>query len=178
MRFYRDISGLHFGFLIALRPTVKRDGTNIIWLCKCVCGRTKEVSLRSLQNKQIISCGCKRIERYIGMLKPYAAFSRLFSSYKSQANRRSLCFLLSSKEFFNLTQQNCIYCGKSPSSVIYPASRKDISFIYNSVDRKDYKQGYITSNVVSSCKICNMMKGKLGFVEFIEQCRKVAHFNG
>lgn len=55
-----DITNNRFGRLIAINPTSKKDSCNgaTIWLCKCDCGNTKEVSISDLQNGFVKSCGC------------------------------------------------------------------------------------------------------------------------
>lgn len=59
----QDLTGQHFGYLIAEYPTEKRnkDGS-ILWYCKCNCGRQNckgyaYASSTQLKNKKIISCG-------------------------------------------------------------------------------------------------------------------------
>lgn len=55
---YNDIKGQRFGKLVALSPTEKRSGSNIIWLCHCDCGNNCEVSSNHLISKNTQSCGC------------------------------------------------------------------------------------------------------------------------
>lgn len=43
----------------------------------------------------------------------------------------------------------------------------------NGIDRVDNSLGYILSNVVSCCKICNYMKKDLSEQEFQDQCERV-----
>ena len=53
---YKDITGQRFGKLVAIRPTEKRKGTNVVWLFKCDCGNTVERSTSHLSSTS--SCGC------------------------------------------------------------------------------------------------------------------------
>lgn len=57
----KDLTNQRFGRLIALFPTDKRQGTNIIWHCKCDCGQFKDVAGTYL-GKTVFSCGCLRKE--------------------------------------------------------------------------------------------------------------------
>lgn len=57
-----DISGQRFGRLVALEPTEKRSGSNVIWLCRCDCGKIAEVSAINLRNGNTRSCGCLAAE--------------------------------------------------------------------------------------------------------------------
>lgn len=54
----KDLSGQRFGQLIAISPTNKRRGTNIIWYCECSCGNTIEVASHDLISGNTSSCGC------------------------------------------------------------------------------------------------------------------------
>lgn len=53
-----DLSGKRFGRLMVIRPTDQRDGSAVVWECKCDCGRTVNVSARNLLHRGTISCGC------------------------------------------------------------------------------------------------------------------------
>lgn len=55
----RDISGMRFGKLTALRPTAKRGlHGSVVWLCRCDCGNEVEAELRQLTAGYRKSCGC------------------------------------------------------------------------------------------------------------------------
>ena len=53
-----DLTNQRFGKLIALYPTDKRSGNNIVWHCKCDCGNEKDISSSSLKQGLTKSCGC------------------------------------------------------------------------------------------------------------------------
>lgn len=57
-----DLTGHRFGRLVAIRPTDKRDGSNIIWECRCDCGGTRLASVRHLKGGAVQSCGCIHAE--------------------------------------------------------------------------------------------------------------------
>lgn len=54
----KDLTNQRFGKLIALYPTEKRSHNNVIWHCKCDCGRECEVRSSCLQDGTTSSCGC------------------------------------------------------------------------------------------------------------------------
>lgn len=56
----RNLTGLVFGSLTALTPTERRDGSSIVWRCRCVCGAIVEMSNNCLQAPYNHSCGCQR----------------------------------------------------------------------------------------------------------------------
>lgn len=56
-----DRTGRRYGRLLVLGPTDRRDGSNIVWRCRCDCGAEIEVSGRHL-GRPTVSCGCQRRE--------------------------------------------------------------------------------------------------------------------
>lgn len=60
----RDITGQRFGRLVAVKPSALRTGNhNVLWFCKCGCGREKLVSVACLTNKSgTRSCGCAKVD--------------------------------------------------------------------------------------------------------------------
>ena len=57
-----DLTGKRFGKLVALEPTEKRSGENIVWKFKCDCGRITEVSTANIGHTN--SCGkCSKISQ-------------------------------------------------------------------------------------------------------------------
>ena len=58
-----DLTNQKFGRLTALYPTEKRINNSIVWLCKCDCGNTKEVSAVLLTTGGTKSCGCLKQEK-------------------------------------------------------------------------------------------------------------------
>lgn len=54
-----DLTGMRFGKLIAVVPTMERKNGYTVWICKCDCGNTAHVSSRFLKNGWATSCGCE-----------------------------------------------------------------------------------------------------------------------
>jgi len=54
----KDLRGLRFGRLTALRDSGKRKHTKVVWVCLCICGNFTEVSSISLISGNTKSCGC------------------------------------------------------------------------------------------------------------------------
>jgi len=55
----KDYTGKRFGMLKVLAPTEHRDKSgSVLWLCRCDCGNTIEVSQPALANGNKTSCGC------------------------------------------------------------------------------------------------------------------------
>lgn len=54
----KDLAGMKFGRLTAIRATEKREGKYVVWECLCACGKTTFVRSGSLLNGNTQSCGC------------------------------------------------------------------------------------------------------------------------
>ena len=59
-----NLTNKKFGRLTAIENTGKRGSNNrFIWLCKCECGKYKEVNSKDLLRKHTKSCGCLNNEK-------------------------------------------------------------------------------------------------------------------
>lgn len=56
----KDLAGIRFGSLVAIGPTERRCGGQIIWHCKCDCGNDAYVIRGNLIHGKTKSCGCGR----------------------------------------------------------------------------------------------------------------------
>jgi hypothetical protein len=139
-------------------------------LVKCSCGKEKEVYSYSLLSGFTISCGCYTKERTSQRFKieyGLSAKRSIYDRYKQQAKRRNgLAFELNFEQFIELTQQNCYYCGSEPSNLF--KDNGNGSFKYNGIDRVDNNKGYILSNCVSCCDMCNKSKRNNSYEKFFE----------
>ena len=55
-----DLTGQRFGRLVVLNEAGKNSHREIVWRCRCDCGKEIEVSGTSLRNGHTSSCGCLR----------------------------------------------------------------------------------------------------------------------
>ena len=93
-----DLTGRRFGRLSILSCTEKRDGSAVVWRCKCDCGNIVDVSARNLLHRGTVSCGCNRREKSVSNIAgdiaaklgqvEHTNVSRLKSD-KPQANNKS-----------------------------------------------------------------------------------------
>lgn len=95
----KDLTGMRFGELTAVKPTDKRDSGSIVWECACDCGQTCDVSARNLVNGHTKSCGhlvagqLRRV-RYLELLRPRNVLVRttqdgLFGAVLANVAKRS-----------------------------------------------------------------------------------------
>lgn len=60
-----DLTGQRFGRLMVLQKTDRRDGSNIVYECRCDCGKIVYASNRALRSGAVQSCGCLRREQSV-----------------------------------------------------------------------------------------------------------------
>ena len=60
----KDITGEHFGRLIALYRLNNYHKKRVYWLCACECGNLKEASTDNLTRGIVTSCGCRKGENH------------------------------------------------------------------------------------------------------------------
>jgi hypothetical protein len=164
------------------RPNKER-GTRLrpAWLCRCDCGKEREVLQSSLLQGRSLSCGCLAAERAAewhkgkvgGRRLPQgeAGFNLVWSHYTRAAKDRGLSWALSKDEFRTLVLQPCAYCGGDLSNEAHSAGLWS-SFKYNGIDRVDNDLGYSPSNCVTACVYCNRGKLDRNADEFFVHIRK------
>lgn len=158
---FLDETGNKYGKLTVIRlfKSSKKDG--VLWLCRCDCGNEKIVSGSNLRNqygKGVRSCGCM-----YKLPTGEAAFNQLFTSFKGGARKRNLSFELTKEQVRDITQKDCVYCGKPPQQEMKAGNG---SYFYNGIDRINSKIGYTLENSVPCCGRCNRAKHIMMMDEF------------
>lgn len=152
----------------------------ISWLCECVCGINKIVSMDRLTRKSnpVKSCGCKRVKRG----KDHAQFTghegisgKWWGSHvlreRKQNVRQKVPVTINIEyawELFIKQGGKCALSGiplKLNTSVSSNAS----------LDRIDSSMGYEPGNVQWVDKHINFMKRTYSQEYFVEMCKKVAY---
>lgn len=173
-----------------------KDGSNK-YLCKCRCGKQKEVRRVSLVNGDSQSCGClvaEKVREAHSLEDGQTSFNNLYTICKGGARRRNLEFSLTKEEHRRMISKNCHYCNSLPikysryESKIKSDIKKHLkvhitevavarSWIYvNTIDRMDSSKGYTMDNCVPACWDCNYMKMDCPYEKFISQVRKIVEF--
>lgn len=171
-----DMSGKVFGRLIVLNE-FKRTEKETFWRCICDCGNKRWIRQSNLKHR--LSCGCYRKEYMSEKMKgEYGAATKnnVYCDYRKSARSRSYNFQLNFETFINIIQQNCNYCGSSPSH-IEKSKCDNGDFVYSGIDRVNNKKGYTKGNVVACCEICNRMKMAMGKKDFLNWIKKIYKFN-
>lgn len=172
-----DLVGKRFGRLIVIKRSYPNNKWNeIMWLCKCNCGKETIVNGCNLRSGMTRSCGCLKNEM-TGALNRIdfgvASMRSLISAYKISARKRGVKYELTEEQFKEITQKDCYYCGVKPSNVFGHGSSNNGKYIYNGIDRVDNNKGYTMDNVVPCCKVCNFRKKTATLHEFKDWIRKV-----
>lgn len=171
----KDIIGIKFNRLKALRKNHRGRHGLTFYVFLCECGNTKVLCGTDVATGKTKSCGCLR---HLPRLHPgEAAFNSLYLSYANGAKSRELMFCLSPEEFRSLTKLPCVYCGVKPSKIWKGSGRVSSPYTYNGIDRVDNQKGYITGNVASCCEICNTAKRSLSLEHFNAWIKRLVNFH-
>jgi hypothetical protein len=94
--------------------------------------------------------------------------AEFWRSVQKNAYSRSLLFTLSESDFEKLVIQPCYYCGFVSKTRL------------NGIDRMNNNKGYILSNCISCCKMCNIIKNIQHPNEFLDKINIINNyvFNG
>lgn len=92
------------------------------------------------------------------------SFEGKFISYKKEAKRRGLEFLLSKSQFNTFWNKRCFYCGNIIETI--------------GIDRIDSNIGYTVENCVPCCYKCNTMKLDLSEKEWITHMMRILKHRG
>jgi hypothetical protein len=168
---YNDLSGKTIG-KVNVVSLLKRNcetgkSRGHLYLCQCIyCGKKHEFTTCAIQRVGFTGCRCNTKDIN------HAAKKKVYQAYKTNAKKRNLPFELTYEQVINLCLKNCTYCGNEPISISKAVDIIGI-FKYNGIDRKDNNLGYTENNSISCCKICNWMKQKLSYDDFIAHIKQI-----
>ena len=77
-------------------------------------------------------------------------------AYERRAKRKQIKVEITDDQFISLVTGDCFYCGKSYLSETRVVNKNKINML--TIDRLDSNIGYVYSNCVTACKICNTIK--------------------
>ena len=141
----------------------------------CTCGNKVKAPWARVKAGDIKSCGCWRKGRPVSD-DPYVPHRTVYHRYRLSAKKRNLEFLLSEEELRKLIVKQCTYCGDVPSTDMKLSAHPE--FRYTGIDRVDNDLGYITTNVVPCCTICNRAKLNMKHQDWLAWLARVKEFKG
>lgn len=173
-----SLVGQRFGRWVVISFAGRRK-KSLRWNCRCDCGREATVSGWCLKHgnnggsTQCLRCGRKQGGAKRRKGRGSCPRNHVFAGYRTDARRRQIEWALSDQEFDVLTASPCRYCGGEPAA---RTVEFDVVFIWNGIDRIDNSKGYISGNVASCCKTCNLMKRGLTVQEFKDHIKKIYRY--
>lgn len=168
---------MQFGKLtpISYGPHYTRNGTEkLMWKCLCACGNT--CFIRSNELTKSVRFDCKecaksRLSKKRTLPEKLSTLRRTIRNYKNHAKKRKQKYNLTEKEFQNIIESPCKYCGSPPKEYADGYKR-------NGIDRVDSSIGYVKNNTVPCCDICNRAKLDHDLKFFKDWVKKIyAHLN-
>jgi hypothetical protein len=160
---HEDLTGTTINRLTATDKVRRPDGRTG-YICRCACGNTVEIDGAKWKYGHVRSCGCiRRGKRGPRVPNNGAALNKTYDDYRRNAARKGLTFRLTKDEFRGIVIRACHYCGEMPK-------------LFGGIDRLNNTEGYVNSNAVPCCKLCNYRKGAQSYEEFIAWVRKVANY--
>lgn len=182
----QNLIGQRFGRLTVIEfvgfKIYWKDRRESYWKVKCDCGIEKELRIGNL--KKTKSCGCLLDEYRKEILPPITAKRNskpkgesaqhaVYKTYLNNSKKKNIAFEFTKKEFLDLTQNKCYYCGRQPQTVSGTVvgknfiRRRNGQFVYNGLDRVDSELGYTKDNIVTCCEICNKAKRDMSQEKFL-----------
>lgn len=183
-----DLTGNHYGRFVVLAKSEKiSKAHDKYWVCKCSCGKIKDILGGALRNGTTKSCGCLRKDfgtwnkgikgEESHVYRGYKGIPRQFyTELKSNASRRKLEFNLNIEYLWNLLEKQSFKCKISGIFIEIPSIYRVNLTNTASLDRIDSSKGYIEGNVQWVDRRINFMKQRMSDNEFIEVCEEVVKY--
>jgi hypothetical protein len=151
---FKNLLDRRFGRLI-VKYQVPNRGRKSYWFCLCDCGRTKIVSGTNLRSRQVISCGCARLDAVVeestthGLSKTNNHY--MWVNAKQRAKKTGVSFDLNPEDI-NIPEFCPVLGIKLEKGIgkLIPASP--------SVDRIIPERGYIRGNIRVISHRANLLK--------------------
>lgn len=103
-----DITGKRFGRYVVLHR-VETDSKLSRWLCRCDCGRQKEVFAVHLRSGKIVSCGCWAADKARERATHGQSNSRAYFAWRSMLNR---CLRPKDKSYKDYGGRGIVICDE------------------------------------------------------------------
>ena len=172
----RELTGRRFFHWLVLERTLQNRSNNVVWKCKCDCGKVVDVIAGNLLRGISKSCGCKSRHRLGKENKCWKGFEEISGRYWNiiinNAIKRKIVFDVNIEYIWNLFLKQNRRCYLSNVNIIFSTRPQEQTA---SLDRIDSSKGYIEGNVQWVHKEINEMKWDSDQNRFIEWCIAVAN---
>ena len=143
---YKDITGLKFGKLTAIKRIGNDKYNTSVWFCKCECGKTVNVKLNNLKSGNTQSCGCIHQEKISKLFETHGLTNTRL--YHILSNMKGRCYNKNVKDYKNYGGKKIIICDEWLNDFMnfYNWSMENGYKEELSIDRKDVTGNYEPSN--------------------------------
>jgi hypothetical protein len=143
------------------------DKTHVHLLCDC--GSTyrlnKDNKAGPVENYRCPDC------KRLGRLQDHVGERHIFKRIRSDARIGGREFALELLWFVEKCHEPCHYCGRTDTNSTTVPSKTNVPLIkdfrYNGLDRLDNSIGYVPSNCVPCCFVCNRAKQSMPYSDFV-----------
>jgi len=175
----RNLIGSKFGKILVVSE-VEKKGHNVLWHCKCDCGKELDVLGPNL-NKKTKSCGCEPNAATLGRTSPFwrgcgEISIQFYNRIKICALKRNIDVSVTIEQLWELFLFQDRKCALSGEAIVFANSLKKHETTA-SLDRIDSKKSYTLDNVQWVHKHINTMKQYFNDDYFISWCTKVAKYS-
>jgi hypothetical protein len=166
----QDLTGMSFAYLTVIRKCGIDKHSQVVWLCRCHCGKNTKAITTTLKSGKKISCGCMH---YRGGSSTYnwTGCGEISGSYlyslRTNANNRGMAFDVTPDYLWSLFLRQDRICALSGLPLCF--GRQQTA----SLDRIDARHGYVEDNLQWVHKHINLMRNHFPVEYFIEMCRIV-----
>lgn len=179
-KIYKDLTGKTFGRLTAISNRIDSK-MGRVWLCKCECGKFKEIVGGSLTQGHTTSCGlspCRpfpfgnKNKHFKGYKEIHLVF---FNTYKNNSKLNNVEFEISIEYVWDIFIKQKRKCALSGVELKFSSNLRGKRDGDASIDRINPKLGYIKNNIQLIHKDLNIIKGFSEDRLFILLCKLVAN---
>jgi hypothetical protein len=176
---FNNLIGKRFGKLLCLKQKGFTPDHHRMWLCKCDCGKEKEILATNLLCKRTVSCGCAGLSKGSNNMH-WTGYGEISGYYwgiiKTNATQRNIKFDISIEDMWKLFINQSRKCALTGVELTFPSDKKHKSISTASLDRIDSTKGYFKENVQWVHKDVNKMKMNFPEIYFIEMCKRIAQY--
>ena len=142
----KDLTGIRFGKLFAIRKTEIKKNSQWVWLCQCDCGELTTATTGKLMAGQKKSCGCLLRQHQKTFATTHGgSYDRLHHIWTGMKQR---CHNPNNKDYKHYGEKGITVCEEWRSSYTdFKEWAINNGYSDNlSIDRKDNEKGYCPEN--------------------------------